>query len=173
MRTSMLLVAAVWLCTVFFSASGESSFAQSPAGCPQCSSGDPGDCSCDLSGCCGCPGDRERFLGFLRSDHCFDRFISPISNPFFFEDPRSLTEVRGIFIDNSLPRLHRRRRPGLGGPASRPISDRLSVIAPRLSYIKVNQSKRWLAAGISVCPRRPEIQLRFAMSKTSSWSPPA
>ena len=42
-------------------------------------------------------------LGFLPSDHCFDRFISPLSNPFFFEDPRSLTEARAIFIDNKLP----------------------------------------------------------------------
>ncbi|HEY3788938.1 MAG TPA: hypothetical protein VGL71_08790, partial [Urbifossiella sp.] len=29
----------------------------------------------------------------LESDHCFDNFASPVSNPFYFEDPRSLTEV--------------------------------------------------------------------------------
>ncbi len=32
------------------------------------------------------------------SDHEFDGFISPVSNPFFFEDPRSLTELRPIFL---------------------------------------------------------------------------
>jgi hypothetical protein len=32
------------------------------------------------------------------SDHEFDGFISPVSNPFYFEDPRSLTELRPIFI---------------------------------------------------------------------------
>jgi hypothetical protein len=32
------------------------------------------------------------------SDHAFDNFISPVSNPFYFEDPRSLTELRPIFI---------------------------------------------------------------------------
>ena len=31
---------------------------------------------------------------WFQSDHCFDNFISPLSNPFRFEDPRSLTEVR-------------------------------------------------------------------------------
>lgn len=41
----------------------------------------------------------ERF----RSDHCFDGFISPISNPFLAEDPRSLTEVRPIFIYQKIP----------------------------------------------------------------------
>ncbi|MCI0682045.1 MAG: hypothetical protein L0Y71_08075 [Gemmataceae bacterium] len=34
----------------------------------------------------------------FQSDHCFDSFISPVSNPVFFEDPRALTEFRPIFI---------------------------------------------------------------------------
>ena len=34
----------------------------------------------------------------FQSDHCFDSFISPVTNPFLFEDPRSLTEVRPIFM---------------------------------------------------------------------------
>lgn len=37
------------------------------------------------------------------SDHEFDYFASPVSNPFLFEDPRSLTEVRPIFIYQSIP----------------------------------------------------------------------
>src|SRR5262249_37357188 len=85
--------------------------------------------------------DRQRLLGMLPSDHCFDRFISPLSNPFFFEDPRSLTEARGIFIDNGVPGF-------LGGGDAQVwaaqlrgrITDRWSVIAPRLSYFQVNQS---------------------------------
>jgi hypothetical protein len=39
----------------------------------------------------------------FESDHCFDNFISPVSNPFLFEDPRSLTEVRPIFLYQTLP----------------------------------------------------------------------
>ena len=37
---------------------------------------------------------------WLQSDHCFDDLglISPVSNPFLFEDPRALTELRPIFM---------------------------------------------------------------------------
>ena len=69
-----------------------------------CYSGCRSLCDSDLPECCDCFNGRQRLLGFLPSDHCFDRFISPLSNPFFFEDPRSLTEVRTLFIDNTLPR---------------------------------------------------------------------
>jgi hypothetical protein len=39
----------------------------------------------------------------FQSDHAFDGFISPVTNPFYFEDPRSLTEVRPLFIYQSTP----------------------------------------------------------------------
>jgi hypothetical protein len=42
---------------------------------------------------------RRRF----QSDPAFPQFISPVSNPFFFEDPRALTEVRPIFIYQQTP----------------------------------------------------------------------
>ena len=77
--------------------SSESSSCCDQAICDSCG------CSNDFAECCDSFNNRKRFLGFLPSDHCFDDFISPISNPFFFEDPRSLTEFRGIFLDNSLP----------------------------------------------------------------------
>ena len=38
--------------------------------------------------------DRKLF----QSDHEFDMFSSPVSNPFFLLDPRSLTEVKPLFI---------------------------------------------------------------------------
>jgi hypothetical protein len=101
----------------------------------------PCDCTPGCFDCCDMFNNRARILGMLPSDHCFDSFISPISNPFFFEDPRSLTEVRGIFIDNSLPG-------SVGGSDAQVwagqlrgrISDRWSVIAPRLGYLQVNQT---------------------------------
>lgn len=40
----------------------------------------------------------------FQSDHSFDGFISPVTNPFYFEDPRSLTEVRPLFIYQGTPR---------------------------------------------------------------------
>lgn len=39
----------------------------------------------------------------FQSDHEFDYFTSPVTNPFFFEDPRSLTEIRPIFIWQHTP----------------------------------------------------------------------
>jgi hypothetical protein len=34
----------------------------------------------------------------FQSDHAFDCFASPVTNPFYFEDPRALTEIKPIFI---------------------------------------------------------------------------
>lgn len=39
----------------------------------------------------------------FQSDHKFDGFISPVTNPFYFEDPRALTEVRPIFMWQNTP----------------------------------------------------------------------
>lgn len=44
-------------------------------------------------------GERKMF----ESDHCYDQFSSPVSNPFIFEDPRALTEARPIFIWQKVP----------------------------------------------------------------------
>lgn len=87
-----------------------------------------------LSGCC---------LGDLikPSDHCFDDFISPMSNFIFFEDPRTLTEARGIFFHHKLPD----RIGSLGLPGGDvqlyavqlrfALSERLSVIAVKDGFI--------------------------------------
>lgn len=39
----------------------------------------------------------------FQSDHEFDYFSSPVTNPFFFQDPRSLTEIRPFFIWQHTP----------------------------------------------------------------------
>jgi hypothetical protein len=41
--------------------------------------------------------------GWFCSDHVFDGFISPVTNPFLFEDPRSLTEARLIYAYQRIP----------------------------------------------------------------------
>jgi hypothetical protein len=50
----------------------------------------------------GHPGSNSR--GWFQSDHCFDEMISPVTSPFFFEDPRSLTELRPIFLYQNFPK---------------------------------------------------------------------
>jgi hypothetical protein len=51
----------------------------------------------------GGPFESNNLHHIFESDHEFDSFISPVSNPFFFEDPRSLTELRPIFIYQQTP----------------------------------------------------------------------
>lgn len=38
--------------------------------------------------------------GLFESDHAFDDFVGPLSNPVQFKDPRSLTEARLLFMNN-------------------------------------------------------------------------
>ncbi|MEM1305113.1 MAG: hypothetical protein AAGG46_09455, partial [Planctomycetota bacterium] len=46
----------------------------------------------------------ELLLGrFCTTEPCFDDFISPMTNPVFFEDPRNVTELRGIFLQHRVP----------------------------------------------------------------------
>lgn len=96
---------------------------------------------CDGAGsaCCdgGCDslGGGSGLLGYgiiKPSERCFDDFISPVSNPIYFEDPRTLTEVRFLFLHHNLPA-------GLGGNSVQAyvaqirlaLSDRLSFIATK------------------------------------------
>ncbi len=108
-------------------------------GCDSC-----GDGSCDsFGGCdglgsCGCDSGLLG-LGILKkSEHCYDDFISPMTNPVYFEDPRQLTELRGIFINHKIPALL--------GPLGEVrvyalqvrarLTERLSLIAVKDGYIE-------------------------------------
>jgi hypothetical protein len=39
----------------------------------------------------------------FQSDHCFNTLASPVSNPFYMEDPRALTEIKPIFMWQNTP----------------------------------------------------------------------
>ena len=117
-----------------------------------CNSGcDAGCCDsgCD-SGCCdaGCLDSLTSCVGscgvIKKSDRCFDDFISPMINFVFFEDPRTLTELRPIFVNHQVPDVI-----GSGVPAGGSIqlfalqfrialSDRLSLIAVKDGVILDN-----------------------------------
>ncbi len=56
-------------------------------------------CWGDVTGSFQAGGNRSRF----QSDRSFEEFTSPVSNPFFFEDPRALTEIRPVFIWQKTP----------------------------------------------------------------------
>ena len=62
-----------------------------------------GTCGNCASQCC-CTSPSLFGRGLIKpSDHAFDDFISPMTNPVFFEDPRALTEAREIFLTHKVP----------------------------------------------------------------------
>lgn len=78
-----------------------------------------------------------KLLGCLKpSERCFDDFISPMINFVFFEDPRTLTELRPIFLSHNVPSA-------LGGGSIQlyamqfrlALTERLSLIAVKDGYI--------------------------------------
>lgn len=90
-------------------------------------------CEAGLLGCWDTAG--PRFGLIAASDHRFDDFISPMTNPVFFEDPRTLTEVRMIYLRHAVPLT------ALGGEIHlwaaqlrAAITDRLSIIATKDGY---------------------------------------
>lgn len=140
-----------------------------------CGSGRCGD-SCCGKACCGnsccrdCCGPPRLFGLIAPSDRCFNDFVSPISNPLFFEDPRTLSELRPMYINHSFPRT----QPVLGGGDASvfacqiraALTQRLSVIATKDGYIDLNTPgigtrSGWAATAAGVkynLIRRPQQQ---------------
>ncbi|HZT80319.1 MAG TPA: hypothetical protein VFA26_08860 [Gemmataceae bacterium] len=90
-----------------------------------------------LGGWLGCTEGCGRRL--FQSDHGFDDFASPVTNPFLFEDPRALTEVRPIFIWQQTPRgnpiFHGGDTEFFGIQARVAITERLSFTMQKLGWV--------------------------------------
>lgn len=99
------------------------------------------DCAND---CCdwlrGCFAGEGRSL--FQSDHCMDSFSSPITNPFLFEDPRSLTELRPILFYQKIPGSNPVFQGGTayfyGTQARLSLTDRWSVTLNKLGGVTIN-----------------------------------
>ncbi|MGE0761457.1 MAG: hypothetical protein AB7O38_30870, partial [Pirellulaceae bacterium] len=119
------------------SGGGSTCGGQAECGCPSCSS-----CSAPACGCGNCGGDDcscghdECLFGIIApTSLCFADFISPMTNPVFFEDPRTLTEARVIYLRHKVPLT------ALGGEINlfacqlrAALNDRLSIIATKDGY---------------------------------------
>ncbi|MSR55661.1 MAG: hypothetical protein EXS09_20620 [Gemmataceae bacterium] len=85
-------------------------------------------------------GDRDRLA--FRSDTAFDNFSSPISNPFLAEDPRSLTELRPVYMYQSIPGSQYYYQGGsmqfIGTQARVAFTDRFSVAVHKLGWLSIN-----------------------------------
>ncbi len=84
-------------------------------------------------------GDGQRPL--FQSDHCFDNFIGPITNPVLSKDARSLTEARFLFVQNKIDPDH----PFGGGDFQAyglqlrlALTERLTLIADKDGYAVIS-----------------------------------
>jgi hypothetical protein len=88
---------------------------------------------------------------WFKSDHCFDGFISPVTNPFLFEDPRSLTEARPIFLYQNIPSKEPNFQGGniwfFGLQGRVAFTDRLSLTINKLGGISINPSSNSVYPG--------------------------
>jgi hypothetical protein len=97
----------------------------------------------------------------FQSDHCFDVFCSPVSNPFFFEDPRALTEVKPLVIFQRVPGSN----PAFGGgdiwfyglQGRLAINDVFSVVVSKLGGITLSPNNH--SGGISSDSGFAEVML--------------
>jgi hypothetical protein len=89
-------------------------------------------------------GDRASASGrcLFQSDHCFDYFASPVTNPFLFEDPRALTELKPLFIYAGAPNTNPIFKGGneefYGLQARMAFTERLSMTINELGFITLN-----------------------------------
>ena len=78
----------------------------------------------------------------FQSDHCFDYFASPVTNPFLFEDPRALTELKPLFIYQGAPNTNPIFRGGnaefYGMQARLAFTERLSMTINELGFVTLN-----------------------------------
>ncbi len=100
--------------------------------------------SCGLtdSSCCEEIWSDDRLFGlFAHSDYCFSRFISPISNPLFFEDPRTLTEAHVVFANQWIPGSN----PVFNGGNAQYVATQLrAALTERLSIVANKDGYLWI-----------------------------
>lgn len=82
----------------------------------------------------------------FQSDHAFDNFASPTTNLFLFEDPRALTEIRPVYIFQTIPGKNNSLQGGtvsfLGAQARVAITERLSLVINKFGWISLNPTDK-------------------------------
>lgn len=126
-------------------------------------------------------GRNGRLFGlFARSDYAFRDFITPASNVLFFEDPRTLTELRVHFVNQWIPGNNPLFQGGnaqfLAAQIRVALTQRLSIIATKDGYFWLHPGNPGLidsqgfadvAAGLKYnLIRNPESQFLFSVGAT-------
>jgi len=82
----------------------------------------------------------------FESDHAFDNFASPTTNIFLFEDPRALTEIRPLYIFQTIPGKNSTLQGGnvnyLGTQARVAITERISLVINKFGWISLNPTDK-------------------------------
>ncbi|MEZ6142159.1 MAG: transporter [Zavarzinella sp.] len=88
------------------------------------------------------PQEWDRRKVTFQSDHDFPWLSSPLSNPFMAEDPRSLTEIRPMFLYQTIPGSQYLLRGGnavfFGGQARLAFTERISMIVNKIGWQSFN-----------------------------------
>jgi len=119
--------------------------------------------------------------GLFRSDRAFPRFIGPISNPILSKDPRSLTELRGLFISNWIPGDHPLGSDDFQVYAAQvrvALTERLTFFADKDGYAVINPGRGlpdqsgWLnlAGGLKYTFIR-DVENQFLVTGGFQWEP--
>ncbi|MCX7666168.1 MAG: hypothetical protein N2112_11545 [Gemmataceae bacterium] len=89
--------------------------------------------------------DRDSDEWDFRGERRFRRMASPVTNPFYAEDPRALTELRPIFMYQRIPDSQYYYRGGnlsfFGGQARLALSDRFSVVLNKIGGVNINPGR--------------------------------
>jgi len=89
----------------------------------------------------------------FESDHCFDEFVSPVSNPFLAEDPRTLTEIRPVFLYQTIPNSNPLYSGGniqfFGLQARLALTQRFSIVMNKLGGVAINPGSGTLVGSSS------------------------
>ena len=116
---------------------------------------------------------------FESDDAAFPGFVGPISNPVYSKDPRSLTEVRLLFVNDWIPNQNPAFNGGnfqvYGMQARVALTERLSLIADKDGYAVINpdgadESDGWLniAGGLKYLLIR-DVENQFLFSVGSMY----
>src|SRR5690606_3773389 len=116
----------------------------------------------------------DSLLGLLHpSESCYDCFLSPMTNPIFFEDPRTLTEARLIYLQHKVPLTAAGGDVNLVAMQLRAaLTDRLSVIATKDGFITSTNpliDDGWTDINVGLkynLIRRPDLQFLYSVGAT-------
>jgi hypothetical protein len=85
---------------------------------------------------------RDLCQPYVHCEHAFDVLCSPVSNPFFFEDPRALTEIKPLFIyqtaPNNNPLFHGGSAAFFGLQGRLAFNSQWSLVVNELGFVSLN-----------------------------------